>query len=343
MLVYLSYLCRGNTLKGMVCREQTIRGYMKVAVDHVFAKTKRDVRVYPEEDVDPSKWKEHPHFEAMLKRVRRWQGIKNRQEGLTKTMVAALRRKHSGDAWDSHNQSLVDWLVIGLHTGYRRCEWAQEKEVSGKRSDEFQIIEELPDRPIYAVLPTDIVFVDHRKRAISDPFDVPRAQIAAVKITWRFQKNGDHGQTVTFSENTADRDFCIVSAFLNVFRRFSALGVDPAFPLAVYRKCPGSQRASWFTVRGITKTLKAIAAEVYSDEADVAAMKFTPHSIRIGACMILFAANHDAAHIKHRLRWKSDSFMSYLRDVPQLALNQVRAVNDADVDSFMSSLAAPSA
>ncbi len=93
-------------------------------------------------------------------------------------------------------------------------------------------------------------------------------------------------------------------------------------------------------MRGITKTLKAIAPEVYSDEADVAVMKFTPHSLRIGTCMILFAANHDAAQIKHRLRWKSDSFMSYLQDVPQLALNQVRAVN---VDSFMSSIAAPSA
>jgi hypothetical protein len=96
-------------------------------------------------------------------------------------------------------------------------------------------------------------------------------------------------------------------------------------------------------VRGITKTLKAIAAEVYSDEAGVAAMKFTPHFLQIGACMILFAANHDAAQIKHRLRWKSDSFMSYLQDVPQLALNQVRADNEANVDGFMSSIAAPSA
>jgi hypothetical protein len=97
-------------------------------------------------------------------------------------------------------------------------------------------------------------------------------------------------------------------------------------------------------VQGITKTLKAIAAEVYSDEADVTAMKFTPHSIRIGACMILFAANHDAAaQIKHQLCWKSDSFMAYLRDVPQLALNQVCAVNEANVDSFLLSTAAPSA
>jgi hypothetical protein len=67
MLVYLLYLCHGNTLKGMVRREQTIWGYMKVAVDHIFAKIKRDVRVYPEEDVDPSKWKEHPHLKPCSK------------------------------------------------------------------------------------------------------------------------------------------------------------------------------------------------------------------------------------------------------------------------------------
>jgi hypothetical protein len=79
-----------------------------------------DVWVYPKTGVDPSKWKAHPHVEALLKKVRRWQGIKNRQEGLTKTMVAALRCKYAGNSWDSHNQSLVDLLVISLHTGYRR-------------------------------------------------------------------------------------------------------------------------------------------------------------------------------------------------------------------------------
>jgi hypothetical protein len=251
----------------MVCREQTIRGYMQVAVVHVFVGVKRDVWVYPEAYVNPSRWKEDPHFKALLKNVRWWQGIKNRQEGLTKTMVAALRRKHASDAWDSHNQSLVDWLVIGLHTGYRRCEWAQEKEVSGKRSD-FQIIEEVSNHRIYAVLPTDIVFLDPHKQALCDPFAVPLAQIAAVQVTWRFQKNGEHGQMVTFLANVADHDFRIIWAFLDVFRRFGALGVDPTFPIAIYCKCPSSQRASWFTTRRITKALKTIAAEVYSNEVD---------------------------------------------------------------------------
>ncbi len=43
LLVYLLYLCRGNTLNRMVCQEQTIQGYMRVAVNHVFAGVKHDV------------------------------------------------------------------------------------------------------------------------------------------------------------------------------------------------------------------------------------------------------------------------------------------------------------
>jgi hypothetical protein len=250
---------------------------MKVAMGHLFAKIKHDICVYPEENIYWSKCKEDPHFEAVLKTVHRWwQGIKNRQEGLTKTMVATLCQKHTGNAWDSHNQSLVNWLVVSLHRGYHRCEWAQEEEVSGKQSEEFQIIKELPGHPTYAVLPTDIVFVDQGYWQL---LCRSRAQIAAVKVISHFQKNGNLGQTVTFLANTLNCNFCIVWAFLNVFPHCSALGVDPAFPLPVYGKYPGSQQASWFTMQGITKMLKALAAEVYSDKADLAAMIFTPHSL----------------------------------------------------------------
>jgi hypothetical protein len=66
------------------------------------------------------------------------------------------------------------------------------------------------------------------------------AQIASVQVMWRFQKNGKHGEMVPFSANVANRNFCIVGAFLNLFCNVSALDVDPAFPLVVYRKCPGT-------------------------------------------------------------------------------------------------------
>jgi hypothetical protein len=59
--------------------------------------------------------------------------------------------------------------------------------------------------------------------------------------------------------------------------------------------------------------------------------------------MILFTVGLDGTQIKHWLKWKSNSFMSYQPDAPQLALNQVCAVKDADVDSFLHHLAALSA
>ena len=63
----------------------------------------------------------------------------------------------------------------------------------------------------------------------------------------------------------------------------------------------------------------ACAARVYgyTDKADLE--KYTLHSIRVGACVLLYELNKSAAFIKDRLRWRSDSFMDYLRDTPRIA------------------------
>ena len=50
--------------------------------------------------------------------------------------------------------------------------------------------------------------------------------------------------------------------------------------------------------------------------------------------MLMNAAGCSDTDIKSRLRWKSDSFLMYLRDVPKLALNQTKAVTETDVDLF---------
>ena len=47
--------------------------------------------------------------------------------------------------------------------------------------------------------------------------------------------------------------------------------------------------------------------------------RFTAHSIRVGAAVDLQAAGKNGDFIKIRLRWKSKSYMLYLRNVPRLA------------------------
>ena len=62
------------------------------------------------------------------------------------------------------------------------------------------------------------------------------------------------------------------------------------------------------------------AAVVLGDEVTAEELQhYTPHSIRIYACVLLHENGHSGVFIKDRLRWRSDTYMDYLRDTPRLA------------------------
>ena len=55
--------------------------------------------------------------------------------------------------------------------------------------------------------------------------------------------------------------------------------------------------------------------------------KWTSHSIRIGACVLLYANGFTILQLQFILRWKSMAFRDYLRNVPILAQQQSVAMN----------------
>ena len=56
------------------------------------------------------------------------------------------------------------------------------------------------------------------------------------------------------------------------------------------------------------------AANVYKlDPKGPEVKKWTNHSLHIGACVILNENNEDPLYIQQRLRWRSNTFMMYLR------------------------------
>jgi len=63
--------------------------------------------------------------------------------------------------------------------------------------------------------------------------------------------------------------------------------------------------------------------------------RFTNHSIRVGACTLLHCGEADTLTIKTRLRWRSESFMMYLRNMPLLAAIHNKIVNNTDVDNIV--------
>ncbi len=73
--------------------------------------------------------------------------------------------------------------------------------------------------------------------------------------------------------------------------------------------------------------LRECAARILKvDMADEVLKLYTPHSLRIGACVLLYEKGKSAVFIKDRLRWKSDTFMDYLRDTTIVARQHAAAL-----------------
>ena len=61
--------------------------------------------------------------------------------------------------------------------------------------------------------------------------------------------------------------------------------------------------------------LQEAAAFVYDIKDKKELSKFTAHSIRVGACVNLHSQGQSGENIKFRLRWRSDAFMMYLKNI----------------------------
>ena len=77
----------------------------------------------------------------------------------------------------------------------------------------------------------------------------------------------------------------------------------------------------------LKNVLQEAAQEIYGIDSRTELQKFTAHSIRVGACVLLHSAGQDSLFIKFRLRWRSDSFMMYLRNTIDLAAKQREAIS----------------
>jgi hypothetical protein len=81
--------------------------------------------------------------------------------------------------------------------------------------------------------------------------------------------------------------------------------------------------------------MRLVAANVYglnpSKPEDKALLqKWSAHSLRVGACVIIHSRGMSHAQIKFLLRWRSDAFMVYLRNTAVLADSQNVLFNEAD-------------
>jgi len=125
---------------------------------------------------------------------------------------------------------------------------------------------------------------------------------------------------------------CPVAAARRILERAERIGVPKTHPISAYKH---NKKVYYFNDAEIKKDIQAVAKQVYGLTNKKQISRFTNHSIRVGACTLLHCGGGDVLTIKTRLRWRSESFMMYLRNMPLLAAIHNKISNFTDVDNIV--------
>ena len=99
---------------------------------------------------------------------------------------------------------------LGRYNGARRGEWCQTTQTTYRRTRDT--LPCWPTDEAQAFIAADFVFLDHRGAVLSARDAQRGRKVRYVTIEWRYQKNGDHGQKITFALDPSNKDFCPVLA-----------------------------------------------------------------------------------------------------------------------------------
>ena len=129
--------------------------------------------------------------------------------------------------------------------------------------------------------------------------------------------------------NDTNPQFCAVRAMLRICHRAALYRTHLDQPLAIYRSRTGSCKL--LTHKQMELYIKSAARAVYN-LSTAGLQKFSVHSLRVGAAVMLHAAGFTADSIKFELRWRSDAFRDYLRNILSMATNKSLSLQNFDPD-----------
>jgi hypothetical protein len=152
----------------------------------------------------------------------------------------------------------------------------------------------------------------------------------SVQITWRIQKNCQKGQKIKLSAGTKNPALCPVRGALRMVMRATHLGQPDDMPVPCYRtkKAPLLYITSTRIATLIRKAVKKVRQSTLDDDLK----KYSAHSLRVWACVLLDKAGMSPSFIQKSLCWLGDLFKMYLHDTKAIQDKHLTALQSASSD-----------
>ena len=305
-------LIRGQTITCARIRHATLLGYIKQSVS---LHTDRGLPNPHQADID--------YIKIMTNAVKKFETVPKRKEMISDSMFHYIKNLASRASADSLVRAITDWIALGCYTGFRKSEWCSDNH------DTFATIDDpnWGDRPnALPIIAEDFSFSSETGRRVHDVDTSPDDAITFTSLCFRKQKNNDNGQTLTYRRRADSHWMCPTQASLNIVRRARRLSAPAHSPVALYRDNTTGKRRL-ITASQTATFLRHVAHKVFdipTGHKDLLA--WSCHSIRVTAANLLHRARFSDSYIKNRLRWRSDTFLMYLRNTFYTADQHTQAI-----------------
>jgi hypothetical protein len=293
---FIVSLIQGDTILGGSLRHSSLRGYQAaVCALHAARGLPSPLSV----DVDL--------VAPLLQTVRNYEAVPNRRDMITDAMISYMLVYTERMPLDCLERAIMDWIILGRYTGFRQAEWCQTSQTVATTVPSIA----LPSPQPLACCPCDLVFFDAKDCPTAHTLNAPDA----VEVTWRYQKNNNNMERIPFRRDHDNPSVCPVLAAERIQQRALRLGVPPSSPAAVFCNPKSASGFSYITATKTTQFLRASCKATYNlQDTDARISRLSCHSIRVTAANLLHRACMSDSYIQTRLRWKSTTFLMYLRN-----------------------------
>jgi hypothetical protein len=183
---------------------------------------------------------------------------------------------------------------------------------------------------IKAFTANDFVFYDKSGYVLTKINNSSLDFAAFVQITWYIQKNRQNGQKIKLSADTNNPLICPVRGALRMVMRARCLAQPDDMPVACYRTkktlllfITGSRIATL-----LCKAVKKVRPSTSADNLK----KYSAHSLRVWAYVLLDEAGMSPSFIQKCLRWLGDLFKMYLHDTKAIQDKHLAALQSASAN-----------
>jgi len=297
----MKYLMSGaNCNNKTSTRSDTLRGYAE-AINDLFIARNFKAPIDLNNPTNPAA--------IIYKNLQTEEDIAKQRSPITQEMYKELLRQGDESPVGSELWLLAKAASLARLIGPRAAEFLQttQSKVDTHKYNSGNLVTK-------AFIRRDFTFFDKNGRKILQFDENTHLKVAKVRIKWRIQKNRRNGQTVTIVRDYTNNKICPVLAALDIYMNSIRIGQPDDMPMMAMKINAEKSEMKYLTGNRVKTLLRKIARKVHPDLSDDEVSRFSAHSFRVWACVLLSEAGASPDLIKSRLRWMGDSYRSYLRD-----------------------------